>query len=597
MKKIYCFLVFIFLLHFVILSCQGEATAVYVFEPKQNISENEGENINNNDSEAETVEAVKEMELEAENTEAEDTLDVIEVVEEAEDTLEVVEVVEEAEEVDDANLAEGSDDENSFEEENISEDCEEKLLLPEGDEVFIEESVNSEDISKDNKADEEDGISDAEYGQILSPIVKEREWSILIYMGADNNLEASAIEDLNEMEHSLLDTDVTNVLVLLDRSEIYDTSNGNWSGAKLFKLKTGKSENITSIISEEIDCPALAIKKGASVALDMSSSYVLEECISFMKEAYTANHYGLVVWGHGTGWRNDSSDSQLFKGFAYDDSSKTYMTLKQLGNALSRAFDSHKVDFLGFDTCFASELELLYELKNSARYIAGSEGLLLYSGWNYRKLFDYFQSMNKKSADELCYCVVKQFSEQFNNTQRASIAAVDTGYISALFTCFDAFMAMSGSKISNRTIRDNVMGILYSNSNCDTERYCYGTEGSDIYIDLISAASNLSLYFESIGISLSSYYNNLKNVLANAVLYSWASDRSDMRGSFSANKAGIGVYFSTLGSNGMLLTVHPSAYIKNKTSEQISFVAESNGYVPAVSTKNSLLDKLFYTSF
>ncbi len=479
-----------------------------------------------------------------------------------------------------------------------SEETSPGIILPESDELY-EESVKTEDSALDDETDntEEDN---EEYAQVISPLVTEREWSILVYMGADNNLEASALEDLYEMEQSLLNTAQVNVLVLLDRSAQYDTSNGNWSGAKLLKLKTGKASGINSIISEEIDCDLLSIKIGSSVSLDMSSPYVLESALSFMKELYPANHYGLVIWGHGTGWRGEDSElyeENLFKGFAYDDSSQTYMTLKQLGNALERNENGSKLDFLAFDTCFASELEVLYELKDSAEYIVGSEGLLLYSGWNYQKLFDYFQDTTDKSAENLCQCAVQQFSEQFKSSQRASIAAVNTSYISELFKNFDIFMANAGSKITSRTIRDDVLGLLYSNTNCDTERYCYGCENSDVYLDVISAVTNLTYYFATLGISLSTYYSNVKNSISKVVIYSWASDRSDMSSAFSANKAGIGMYFSTLGSNGMLLTVHPAAYIKNKTSEQISFVTESNGYVPSSVTGSSLLDKLFYTSF
>ena len=459
------------------------------------------------------------------------------------------------------------------------------------------ENSSASQVSLNPESDEKDG----DEFEVINPItVGEREWSILVYMCADNNLEASAIEDLYEMEQSSLDVQKSTVLVLLDRSDSYDTSNGNWSGAKLLKLNTGKSESEQKICSEEIDCESLSIKKGKTVVLDMSSGAVLEAGLKFMKEEFPAPHYGLVMWGHGTGWRNEegqSEETSCFKGYAYDDSSKTYMTLKQLGKALRRAENGKRLDFLGFDTCFGSELEVLYELNDCADYIAGSEGLLLYSGWNYKKLLNYFQQSSQKSADSLCECTVRQFSEQFSSSPRASVCAVKTEYVSELFTSFDSFMAVAARQITNRSVRDDVMGILYSNVNCDTERYCYGTENSDIYLDLSSAVSNLNYFFESKAVSLASYYSSFTASLSKTVLYSWASDRNEMKGAISENKSGIGIYFSTLGSNGMMLTVHPSSYIKNQTTEQINFVTESTGYVPSTVTGGSLLDKLFYTSF
>ena len=486
--------------------------------------------------------------------------------------------------------SESSDEEN--------ESLDKTLLFPSSDILFENES--SEEISENPDKSEAYGEENSEY-DIVAPVnVIDRKWSILVYMGADNNLEASAIEDLYEMEMSGLNTQQTSVLVLLDRSDSYDTSNGNWSGAKLFKLKTGRVGNENKIISEELDCEALSLKKGKSVELDMSSGLVLESAISFMKEEFPAEHYGLVIWGHGTGWRSDDEllFPQKFKGFAYDDSTKTYMTLKQLGTSLQRAAKGRKFDFLGFDTCFGSEIEVLYELKEYSEYIVGSECLLLYSGWNYKRLFDYFQQDNYKTAENLAKAVVVQFSEQFKSTPRASICAVKTDGVNELFSSFDQFTALCGNLITNRKIRDEVMGILYSNLNCDTERYCYGGENSDIYLDLASMTRNLNLYFESKSSLLSASFSNLTNALNNAIIYSWASDRNDMKGGISDNKAGIGLYFSTLGINGTLLTVHPANYIKNKTSEQITFVQDSVGYVPVSSVaSSSLLDKLFYTLF
>ncbi|MBR1638348.1 MAG: hypothetical protein IJ688_03075 [Treponema sp.] len=492
-------------------------------------------------------------------------------------------------------------DDSNFDEPEIVIPPYEYPELPSYDENYEDESVtdNSQSGNSNNDSIQEDG-DNTEYDFITSPEVSEREWSILVYMCADNNLEASAIEDLCEMEMSSLNTQQTSVLVLLDRSELYDTSNGNWSGAKLFKLKTGRSSSTQKIISEEIDCERLSLKKGSSIALDLSSGAVLESSLEFMKEEYPALHYGLVMWGHGTGWRSDVNEiyeENVYKGFAYDDSSKTYMTLKQLGKALQNSSAKAKLDFIGFDTCFGAEVEVLYELKNYTNYIVGSEGLLLYSGWNYRKFFDYFQASNQKSAEILCNCAVRQFSEQFQSSSRASISAIKTSAIGSLFSAFDSFMAMAGRYITNRTVRDEVMGLLYSNYNCDTERYCYGTANSDIYLDLRSAVTNLNYYFDSRSISLSRYYDAVMTSLSSAVVSSWASDRSDMNQNYMNNRSGIGFYFSTLGTNGLMLSIHPSYYIKNKTAEQISFVSDSIGYVPCSVTGSSLLDRLFYTSF
>ena len=181
-----------------------------------------------------------------------------------------------------------------------------------------------------------------------------RLWSFLVYMSADNNLEASAIEDMLEMESSNLNTGAVSVFVLMDRSPSYDTSDSNWSGTRLFKLTTGRAENSKNLISEEIECSDLNLSPGVSVELDMSSSYVLEGVLNFIMEKYPAENYGLIMWGHGTGWRNENSDAEIFsdkaavyKGFAFDETSGTYMTLKQLREGLERGLGGEKLADFG----------------------------------------------------------------------------------------------------------------------------------------------------------------------------------------------------------------------------------------------------------
>lgn len=498
----------------------------------------------------------------------------------------------------------------------------------------------------------------------IEEVVVERKWSLLIYMAADNNLETAALEDFCEMELSSLNTDEVTVLVLLDRSALYDTSNSNWSGTRLYCLNTGRTDSAQELISEEIDCPLLALEKDSSVKLTLSSGAVLSHALTFMRAEYPADNYGLIMWGHGTGWRYgeslscgelassgvdasravlapgagdatraepDSSAglafragdasrtglsfcegdatraepvascpestllSQSYKAFAFDDTSQTSMSLRELALAIKNSTKNGKLDFIGFDTCFGSELEIIYELRDCVKYLAGSEGLLLSSGWNYTELFSSFQEESSKTAETLSSCVITQFKNQFQKKTRASVAALDVAYAEELFKAFDSFMLCAADKINNREIRDKVIGKLYSDQDCTTERFCYGTESSDVYLDLFSAVENLRELFseedleEEEKCEIQSLYSVIKNALENCVMDSWCSD--------SQNTRGIGFYFTSLGSGALLSAIHPSEYIKYKSLEQIDFVTDSNGYVPCEQSGNSFLDKIFYTSF
>ena len=176
------------------------------------------------------------------------------------------------------------------------------------------------------------------------PSLDEREWSILVYMSADNNLESAAIADLIEMEKSKLNTKNVSVLVLLDRNPSYDSSNGNWKNTKLYRLKTNNVSDTNEILSEEIECLELGLSSSSQNELDMSAYMSLSRSIKFMYENYPANQYGVILWGHGEGWR----------GFCYDETSENRMTLTQLNSGLKNGLNGKKLDFIGFDSCFGA---------------------------------------------------------------------------------------------------------------------------------------------------------------------------------------------------------------------------------------------------
>lgn len=411
----------------------------------------------------------------------------------------------------------------------------------------------------------------------------EREWNILIYMSADNNLESAALEDICELETSKLDVNKIGIFVLLDRSVSYDTSEGNWSGTRLYRLQTGRTSFDKKMISEQIECPDLGLYLDSYTKLDMSSSYVLSKTINFINSKYPANKSGLIMWGHGTGWR--SCESQLEKGFAYSETSKTYMTLKQLGQGVKNGLEGRRFDFIGFDTCFGGELEVVYELKDCADYFCGSEGLVMASGWDYTSLFNMFQRCDKKTAQNLCLCVNEQFKKQYGNTKRASIVSVNMDYVSTYFATFEKCSAFTADLINSRQIRNDLIGALFSNANRSSEIYTYGSEKSDVYMDVSSIVNVLADYFPEELEQLREEFRTAENQL---IISSWASDR---------DKGGLGVLFATFSEINVLSTIHPSGYIRGTVFDQISFVNDSKGYVPSKDLEGSLLDKLFYFQF
>jgi hypothetical protein len=87
----------------------------------------------------------------------------------------------------------------------------------------------------------------------LGPVRKSssREWTIIVYMDGDNNLEPFALADINEME--LGASDSVEIIVLVDRAKGYDTSEGDWKDSRIYRIR--KDKNPRKIGSEILARP------------------------------------------------------------------------------------------------------------------------------------------------------------------------------------------------------------------------------------------------------------------------------------------------------------------------------------------------------
>lgn len=429
---------------------------------------------------------------------------------------------------------------------------------------------------------------------VVSNTTSSREkWTILIYMSADNNLEAEAMEDLMEMEVSNLSTRYFNVLILLDRHPGYDVSYGNWYGTRMYKLNTGRATDTKNLISSEIDCPDLNLKAGTETELDMSSTYILENAIKFMKSRYKTDHYGLIMWGHGTGWRNETEDFEnkmqvQNKAFAFDSTSGTYMSLSQLKEAIDSGTGGEKLDFIGFDTCYGGELEVMYELKDSALYGIGSPGLVMSSGWNYQLFFNALNEISTRDAFSVCSSAVSQFKSQYEFRSGACICIFDLSEADSYFESFEDYMNTASNLITSAGIRDSVMNEIYYNA----LRYTNGSSGSDVYMDINSLAEKINRGIEKKEIDIS------ETGLTEKKFSLEEANKAFIKGSWSYDNENPapGIYFASLAESGLYASKHPEGYIKNAGLNQINFVKDSTWYVPSREVNGSLIDKLFYTT-
>lgn len=249
-----------------------------------------------------------------------------------------------------------------------------------------------------------------------------KQWTLMVYICADNDLETSGLVDVNEMER-VGSSDQVNVVTMLDRIPDYDNADGDWTEARTYYVQRDACEYV--INSPQVRTAAEA---------NMSSPEELGAFVDWAKTSYPASKYALIVWDHGSGPLYGSN----IGGICFDESSgNSYMDIVALRDCLAPA--SRHVDLLGIDACLMGSLEVYYELQAVADVLVGSELSVPGYGFMYDAIMEYLNANPAATAEQLGAEIVDSFFTNFPRCgTEVSLAAVRTSTLPALATAVNA---------------------------------------------------------------------------------------------------------------------------------------------------------------
>lgn len=244
-----------------------------------------------------------------------------------------------------------------------------------------------------------------------------KEWTVLIYVSARNSLGLEAIKDVNEME-AAGSTDKVNVVTELGRIKCDPPFNpfssvqepvppqADWTGSRRFLM-------VKDADPLKINSPVLAHFPDA----DMGDWRHLADFISWGKANYPAKKYLLIVGGHGSGWRGVKPPPGAAKGISYDDPSGNHIAPAELALAIKAGGG---VNVYASDACLMQTFEVVYDLRDSAEYVVGSQETTPGSGYNY-EVFLKALAANPSDSFTAAQSIMKGFSEFYYGTQKKSV--------------------------------------------------------------------------------------------------------------------------------------------------------------------------------
>lgn len=372
----------------------------------------------------------------------------------------------------------------------------------------------------------------------VSPKSTTAQWTIMVYMVADNNLEGAAIDDMNEMELVGSSEDV-NIVVQVDRHPGYDVSDGDWTTTRRYLIEYDQYE------SDSINSPYTDIGE-----INMGDPFELTDFVEWSRYYYPAERYFLVIWNHGGGWLRvppegltatnlaEGSYSSVVGEFGHSDGTSVMSHslppvpfgstgFKDIGpdetdgdrlfnfeirNAL---LASPKLDIIGFDACLMGMIEVGFELRDCAQYMIASEEEEPWDGWPYDWFLSYLAAEPSYSPAQLCSLVVLTYADYWSVKPWAkdeygqTLSAIDLGDIRQVSAQTDSMV----NAIIDGNSWPDVMSARPQAENFLPSKYC----------DLYDIADLLSVSVTDPTIVNAA--NSLKGALSDAIIINRAEAR------------------------------------------------------------------------
>jgi hypothetical protein len=305
------------------------------------------------------------------------------------------------------------------------------------------------------------------------------EWTVMVFMDGDNDLEKFAIKDFVEIA-SVPNSAQVNVVVQLDRVPGWSNAHGDWSHTLRFRISQGMAPTVANAL------PPQESELTAGQETNMGHPDTLASFVSWAKRKYPARRHMLILWDHGDGWRrlhtvspqvNSAAAKEIrradavaaeavrsarggtarslgslvsidrtldapHRAISMDQTDMDRLYMREVQTSLEAALGGQRLDMIGFDACLMAMVENGFAMRRVADVLVGSEELEPGDGWRYDDWLPALVSNPTLDAAGLGRLLVDSYSRTYVTTDpETTLSAVNLsqGRISALAQAVSAF--------------------------------------------------------------------------------------------------------------------------------------------------------------
>lgn len=377
-----------------------------------------------------------------------------------------------------------------------------------------------------------------------------RRWTIMVYLDGDNNLESFMMEDIDEMMRGYVEMQGMDLILLVDRIEGYSNDDivlgQDFTDTRLYRISRNFYTRLDGVPFFQ------DISRSSVYEANMGDPATLKKFITFCKNNYPADKYGLILWNHGDGVSkggdSTSGTNTLFnKTICMDDTDDgDVLYTAEISDGLTY---SESVDLLGFDACLMGSIEIAYQYRPGngsfeARYMAASPPEEWGAGWDYDGILSRIKSGGGDNGEndtivaldaakelyhdpesmtpaELCGIIVEeQFDSAGQSMSDQALSCYDLSVAASVKSAVDALAVSLDAETTSAVFGANIRG-----SESSPVSMHYFNAGSELewmylpFFDLFDLCEKINGYYSD---PLKTKASSVIAAIENMMLYSFA---------------------------------------------------------------------------
>ncbi len=335
--------------------------------------------------------------------------------------------------------------------------------------------------------------------------VKEYRNVFIMYSMGFNDLRRYLKEDIADVLSSPLMENGRDIILIF--SHIANPLN-SWP---YFDAKTPVKPTLTKISKDvrgNIQKDTLLVMDSNT---DATSKEVLTRILTYTKENFDAETYGILLSSHGSGWAPsgyindpdafDPRDDDEGNGWmvlqrrripAYRPPMEGEIHVKTMGIHYFSLDETHemeitdmaeafpfKMDYMIFDACYMGGVEVAYQLRNSTDYLIASQTEILGDGMDYKNIASYLFAEGGPDLEGFSRGYYEYYNAKGGWEKSATISLIDCNRLEPLAQCAKNIFSKYRSGLNSLQITRNVQ--QYYRSEFKAKQKWYYDFGDIVY--------------------------------------------------------------------------------------------------------------------